>query len=166
MYKVNKDYHESLYIFQCTNMVFCIDFVHNLVYNIIVEREDNMSKSKHRKKYAKVKQTGKINSKKATLNDTAFDIIDLYRDYMMTPEYDNIPLTDDLIQVESNADHLISRVQGGTADIDELAFYLDDYFMTMKGAAEERGFVIGYLYAITHAKTVIYDEERGKQDDE
>lgn len=129
-----------------------------------------MPKSKHRKKTPKrkpktnkpIKQT----TKKATLNDTAQDIIDLYGDYMMTEEYDDIPLTDDMIQAKKDVDHLISRIQSGAADYEEIALSLDDYFMSMEEAAEERGFVIGYLYAITHAKDVVYKKEGAELADE
>lgn len=129
-----------------------------------------MPKSKHRKKTPKRKpKTNKPIKqavKKTTLNDTAQDIIDLYSDYMITDEYDNIPLTDDLIQAKKEADHLISRIQSGAADIDEIGFTLNDHFMSIEDAAEERGFVLGYLYAVTHADNVIHDEERGKHDEE
>ena len=50
MYKVNKDYIKSLYTFQCTFIRDLIDFVHILVYNIIVERGHIMPKSKNRRK--------------------------------------------------------------------------------------------------------------------
>ena len=50
MYKVNKDFDKSLYTFQCTIICDLIDFVHILVYNIIVERGHIMPKSKNRRK--------------------------------------------------------------------------------------------------------------------
>lgn len=129
-----------------------------------------MPKSKHRKKTPKRKpKTNKPIKqavKKTTLNDTAQDIIDLYSNYTMSSEYDNIPLTVDLMDAKREADQLISRIQSGAADIDEIGFTLDDYFMSIEDAAEERGFILGYLYAVTHADNVIHDEERGDNDGE
>lgn len=123
-----------------------------------------MPKSKHRKKTPKRKP--KPNKpivqkvEKATLNDTAQNIIDLYGDYMMTPEYDNIPDTTSTIQIKRGIDHLINQIQNGSIDSDELAATLDDYFLDMQDAFETRGFVIGYQYAISHINNDIYDEER------
>lgn len=129
-----------------------------------------MPKSKHRKKTPKCKpKTNKPVEqavKKTTFNDKAQDIINLYRDYTTTDEYDDIPLTDNLMDEKKEVDHLISRIQSGAADIDEIGFTLDDYFMSIEDAAEERGFVLGYLYAVTHADNVIHDEEGGENEKE
>lgn len=123
-----------------------------------------MPKSKHRKKTPKRKpksnKTTVHKVEKATLNDTAQNIIDLYGDYMMTPEYDNIPDTTSTIQIKKGIDHLINQIQNGSIDSDELAATLDDYFLDMQDAFETRGFVIGYQYAISHINNDIYDEER------
>ena len=114
-----------------------------------------MPKSKHRKKAPKRKpkpnkSVNQMVKKVVTLNETAQGIIDLYGDYIMTPEYDSIPDTTDIIQIEKNIDYLINQIQNGSVDNDELAATLDDYFLNMFDAAEQRGFVIGYQYAKTH----------------
>lgn len=122
-----------------------------------------MPKPEHKKKTTKrkpIKQTAKI----ATLNDMAQGIIDLYSDYIMTDEYNDIPLTNDLIHAKNEFDQLVSRIQSGAADMDEVGFFLDDYFMQIENAAEERGFVLGYLYAVTRANNVIHDEEKGEME--
>lgn len=123
-----------------------------------------MPKSKHRKKTPKRKpkpnKTTVHKVEKATLNVTAQDIIDIYSDYMMTPEYDNIPDTSSTLQIKREIDHLINQIQNGSIDSDELAATLDDYFLDMRDAFETRGFVIGYQYAISHINNNIYDEER------
>lgn len=127
-----------------------------------------MPKSKHRKKTPKRKP--KPNKpiiqkvEKATLNDTAQDIIDLYGDYMMTPEYDNIPDTTSIIQIKEGIDRLINQIQSGNVDNDELAATLDDYFLDMQDAFETRGFVIGYQYAKTYTddgeeERIIYSDD-------